>query len=240
MAALFAVLGLGACGLDRPEVGRVGEREVEESDLRRAVALQQAISDLQGVPCGAPSEGETAEAACERAALSGELLWRAIAGYAEANDIEASAEDVEQAVSRLETQVGADVLRDALTSRDLTRDDLSALGRRIITLGLVRAAITEDQVGEDRLRALYDERSLEFTTVQVDHILVETEAEARRVYRQVRDATEARFVALAKRVSIEPNAAETGGELGTATASTYAQEFARAAVALSAGEVSEP
>ncbi len=240
LCVLAGVLLLGACGLSRPEVARVGDRDIQSSDLRRAVALQRVLADLQGAPCGLASGGETEAAACERTALSGELLWWAIEGYAEANDIEAKASEVERAVGQLETQVGRQALDDALSTRDLTRDDLSELGRRIITLGLVRTAVTEDRIGEEKIRALYEERSLELTTVQVDHILVESESEARSVYRQVRDATEARFVAVAKRVSIEPRAQETGGELGTATASTYAPEFARAAVALSPGEVSEP
>jgi foldase protein PrsA len=235
-----AVLLLGACGAGRPEVARVGDRRIDDADLRTAVALQRVIADLQGTPCGLASGGETEAAACERAALSGELLWWTIQPYAEANDIEASRDEVEQAVGQLETQVGRGVLRDALSSRDLTLDDLSELGRRIITLRLVRTAVTEDRVSEERLRELYRERALQFTTVQVNHILVETRAQAQEVHEQVRDATADEFTALAREVSIEPRADETGGELGTATASTYDPAFAEAAVALSPGEISEP
>ena len=239
--ALLLVLALSACGLSRPEVARVGDRDVGDADLRHAVALQQALADLQGVPCGGEAlAGEGEGAACDRAALSGELLWLAVVGYADANGIAPAAAGAEEAVSQLEAQFGAEAVNQALEAHDVTRDDLLELGRRILTLRAVRTAVAEDRVEISELRAQYEERALEFTIVQVNHILVETKAEAESVYRRVRDATEAQFVELARTVSTEPRAAETGGKLGSATATQYAPEFANAAVALEPGEISRP
>ena len=69
-----------------------------------------------GSPCGGqPAEGESAATACDRVALSGELLWLAVAPYAEAHDITAALEARrEQAVAQLETQFGADQLERSL------------------------------------------------------------------------------------------------------------------------------
>jgi PPIC-type PPIASE domain len=238
--ALIVVLLTVACGTGRPEVARVGDREVQEADLDQAVALQRVLADLQGVPCGQAEEGEGEAAACDRIALSTELLWLAVAGYAETHDLVADASDVDQAVSQLEGQVGADALDQALEARGLTRDDLVGLGRRILTIRAVRGAVAEESVGEDELRARYDERMNEFTTVQADHILLESQAEAERVYRRVRDASEQEFVDVAKETSTEPGAAERGGRLGSAVASTYVPEFAEAVMALEPGEISRP
>ena len=59
--------------------------------FEQAVALQQVLADLQGAPCGGePAAGESEGAACNRIALSGELLWLAVAGYADTNDITAA------------------------------------------------------------------------------------------------------------------------------------------------------
>jgi stage V sporulation protein SpoVS len=177
--ALLLVLALSACGLSRPEVARVGDRDVEDADLRHAVALQQALADLQGVPCGGEGvAGEGEGAACNRAALSGELLWLAVVGYAEANGIAPAAAGPEEAVSQLEAQFGAEAVNQALEAHDVTRDDLLELGRRILTLRAVRTAVAEDRVEISELRAQYEQRALEFTIVQVNHILVETAAEA--------------------------------------------------------------
>jgi hypothetical protein len=238
---LVVALVVSACGLSRPEVARVGDREVDDADLRRGAALQQVIAQLQGIPCGGEvAAGEPEGAACDRAALSGELLWLAVAGYADANGITAAAAEAEDAVSQLEAQFGAEVLERALGARGVTRADLLELGRRILTLRAVRTAVAEDRVGIARLRAQYEQRALEFTTVQASHILVETQTEAERVYRRALDATEAQFAALARRVSIEPGAAESGGELGRAPAAQFAPAFAAAAVALDPGEISRP
>jgi peptidyl-prolyl cis-trans isomerase C len=232
---LVVALVVSACGLSRPEVARVGDREVDDADLRRAAALQQVLAELQGTPCGGEvAAGEREGAACDRAALSGELLWLAVAGYADANGITVAAAEAEDAVSQLEAQVGAEALRQALGARDVTRADLLELGRRILTLRAVRTAVTEDRVGIARLRAQYERRALEFTTVQANHILVETETEAEAVYRRALDATEAQFLALARRVSTQP------GELGRAPAVRFAPSFAAAAAALDPGEISRP
>lgn len=238
---LVVALVLSACGVSRPEVARVGDRDIDDADLRQAVALQEALADLQGAPCGGePSGGESESAACNRIALSGELLWLGVAGYANANDLTAADADVEGAVSQLETQVGADVLKQALEAHDVTREDLLALGRKILTIRAVRGSIAEERVGTEELRSQYEERALEFTTVQADHILVKTEAEAQDVYRRVRDATETQFMALARKVSTEPGAKDSGGKLGTAPATQYVPEFAEATVALEPGEISRP
>jgi PPIC-type peptidyl-prolyl cis-trans isomerase-like protein len=238
---LLVALALSACGLSKPQVARVGDQDIEDADLRHAVALQQALADLQGAPCGGETlAGEGEGAACSRAALSGELLWLAVAGYADANGIAPVAAGAEEAVSQLEAQFGAEAVNQALEAHEVTRDDLLELGRRILTLRAVRTAVAEDRVGTSELRAQYEQRALEFTIVQVNHILVETKAEAESVYRRVQDATAAEFVELARAVSTEPGATESGGELGSAPATQYVPEFANAAVALEPGEISRP
>lgn len=218
----------------------MGDVDLSRASLERSVSLQQALADLQGAPCGQPVEGESQNAACHRAVLSGEILWLAVAGYAESHDLGPGEGEVDRAVGELEGQVGAQVLDEALASRSVTREDLQELGRKILTIRAVRTAVTEDRVGQDELRRLYSERALDFTVVDADHILVDSEAEARDVYRRVRDASEEEFQAVARRVSIEPGAKQTGGALGPAAASGYAEPFARAAIALEPGEVSRP
>lgn len=234
----FAV---AACGAGKPEVARVGDRDIAAEDLRHAAALQHVLAELQGTPCGGqPLAGETADAACDRAALSGELIWLAVSPYAEAHDITAG-QTAEDAVVQLETQVGgAEELRRSLSARGLTRDDLLELGRKILTIRAVRTAIAEERIGDDELRSLYEDRLVEFTTVEASHILLATRAEAEDVYRRVRDATRARFAAVARKESTEPGADDSGGDLGSSPATQFVPEFANAVAALELGEVSPP
>jgi hypothetical protein len=238
---LLVALALAACGAGKPEVARVGDQDVSDADLRHAVAVQQVLADLQNAPCGGTTPaGESEAAACNRIALSGELLWLAVGGYADANGLTAAKSEVDNAISGLETQVGADALRTALEAHDATRADLFELGRRILTIRAVRIAIAEKQVGVAAVRAQYEQRAVEFTTVQADHILVKTQAEAQSVYQRVKDASVDQFVALARKLSIEPGAKDSGGVLGSAPASQYLPEFAKAVSALEPGQISEP
>jgi hypothetical protein len=238
--ALLVAVALCACGLSKPEVARVGERDVSGADLRHAVALQRALGELQGLSCGTPIEGESQGSACDRATLGSEILWLTVAGYAESNDMTAADADANELVSQLEAQVQPEALRGALEAHELTRDDLLELGRRIVTIRAVRTAVVEDRIGTAELQRQYRERAAEFATLEANHILLETEADAEDVYRRVRNATEAEFVALARQESTEPGAAESGGRLGSRAASELVPEFATAAVALEPGQVSRP
>ena len=238
---LVALALAGCAGMDRPEVARVGQREVSNADLRRAVALQNVLADLQGTQCGgSPTAEEPAALPCQRVALSAELLWLGVRGYAEEHDLTADTADAEEAVAGLEAQVGEEPLAEALAARDVTRDDLLELGRRILTVNAVRTAVAEERVGNDELRDQYEQRALEFTTVDADHILVDSKEEAERVYRRVQGATREEFDAEARKTSTEPGAKDSGGRLGSNAASQYVPEFAEAVVALEPGEISRP
>jgi hypothetical protein len=240
LLAFVALVTLASCALDHPEVARVGDVDLAAADLERSVSLQQALSDLQGAPCGQPVQGETQDSACDRAVLSGELVWLAVSDYAQEHELGPSDGEVERAVGQLESQVGAEALDEALAARSVTREDLNFLGRKILTIREVRSAVAAERVGDEELRRLYDEGVLDYTVVEADHILVKTEAEARDVYRRVRNATEEEFKAVARRVSIEDGARESGGALGAQAASGLVEPFARAAIALEPGDVSKP
>ncbi len=93
-----------------------------------------------------------------------------------------------------------------------------------------------------QLRKQYEDNLGSYVTVQVDHILVKTKAEAENVYAQVTapGATEKDFLALAKQVSIDPSVKQNSGSLGSAVASTYTPEFAAAVLKMEPGEISKP
>ena len=239
--ALVALALAGCAGMNRPEVARVGDREVSNADLRRAVALQKVLADLSGTPCGgSPTAEEPASLPCQRVGLSNELLWLGVREYAEEHDLTASTADAEAAVAGLEAQTGEEALAKALEARGVTRDDLLELGRRILTENAVRVAVAAERVGDEALRAQYEQRAIDFTTVDADHILVDTEEEAEQVYRRLQGATREEFDAEARKTSTEPGAKTSGGRLGSNPASGYVPEFAAAVVALEPGEISRP
>jgi foldase protein PrsA len=187
-------------------------------------------------------EGETEEAACNRFALTNLIQERLIQSYADANDIAVTEQQITDIIAQLDGSLGADQVDKALKDESLTRDDLRVLAREVLLFQAAQQQVTESELGEDKLKALYKEQLAQFTTVQADHILVETEAEAQDVYEQVTapGATRDDFLALAKEVSIDPSAKDNSGSLGSAVASTYVPEFAAAVTSLKPGQISEP
>jgi foldase protein PrsA len=233
---------LVACGGATPPAATIAGVDLTDEQLAHEKDLFGFLSGLEQQPCGTKEDGETQDAACSRITLTNVIQERFAADYAEANGIVVSDADVTSTLKQLDDSLGEKTVNDQLDQNDLTREDLNGLARRILLFGRVQRAVTEDRVPQAELEKLYQDGILDYTTVQVQHILVDTQAEAQDVYAQVSapGATEQTFTNLAKEVSIDPSAVENGGSLGSATVSQYVEPFATAAVALQPGEISEP
>jgi parvulin-like peptidyl-prolyl isomerase len=220
----------------------VGADEISVDALAKEIDRYTFLAGLNQASCGTPEEGESAESACARFTLSNLIQGLFVRTYADANRIAVDDADITNIIKELDDGLGKAKVDQALEDNGLTRDDLQVLAERVLLSRAVQGAVAEQQLSDEQLRQLYRDQVLSFTTIQVDHILVETEAEAQDVYRQVTapGATEQDFLDLAKEVSIDPSAEQNSGSLGSAVAGTYVPEFAEAAVALEPGETSQP
>ena len=238
----LALTVLVACSSATPAAATIGGVDLTDEQLAHEKDLFGFLTGLNQRPCGTKEEGETQEAACSRFALTNVIQERFVADYAAANGIVVSDADVDSTLKQLDDSIGKKAVNEQLDQHNLTREDLNDLAHRILLFGRVQTAVTEDRVTQAELEKLYQDAILDYTTVQVEHILVDTRAEAQDVYTQVTapGATEQTFTDLAKSVSIDPSAAENGGSLGSATASQYVKQFAAAAAALEPGEISTP
>ncbi len=116
--------------------------------------------------------------------------------------------------------------------------------RRIAHQFLIQDAIIEalvEQAGpitEDQIQERFDQQLTQRTEACVSHILTETEEEAQAV----RDRLEAGedFAAVAKDVSIDPSAADNGGDLGCGPLGQYVPEFAVGALQAPIGSPTLP
>jgi parvulin-like peptidyl-prolyl isomerase len=238
----FALILLVACGGATPPAATIAGVDLTDEQLAHQKDLFKFLSGLNQQPCGTKEDGETQDSACSRFALTNMIQERFVADYAKANDIVVSDADVTSTLKQLDDSLGKKLLNEQLDQHDLTRDDLSGLAHLILLHGRVQTAVTEDRVSQAELEKLYQDNILDYTTVQLQHILVDTQAEAQDVYAHVTapGATEQTFTDLAKKVSIDPNAADNGGILGSATASQYVKPLATAAAPLEPGEISQP
>lgn len=246
LAVASTVLSLGlvlsACGSSASPAASVGESEITDAQVTHEADLFSFLAALNQSPCGTKEGDETEESACNRFALSNLIQQRFVQDFAGAEQLVVSDKEVSDVIGTLDSQLGKAKVDDELQKQSLTRADLDGLARSVLLFQKVEERIAADQLGDEQLQKLYREQILGFTTVQVDHILVKTEAQANDVYRQVTRPgfDEKAFLALAKKVSIDPGVDQNSGSLGSAVASTYVPEFGQAAAALEPGEISQP
>jgi foldase protein PrsA len=241
---VLGVVLLAACASSEGSkaAATVGAEEIPDSELVTEANLFRFLSAINQQPCGQAVEGESPESACNRFALSQLILNEIVTDAAADLEIEVTEEQIDEIIADLDGSLGAEAVETALTEQELTREDLRVLAEQVLLFQEAQTAVAEREVGEEALKALYEERVLDLTTVEVDHILVDSEAEADDVYTQVTAAGSTRedFKALASEVSTDPAVAENGGTYAAAPASGYVPEFANAAVGLEPGEISKP
>ncbi len=244
-ALLIVVLALGLAGCTttgpRPAATVEGS-DITTEQLARTAGVFRAVAGLQQQPCGqTDGDTDTAEAACNRFSLGALIQFRAADVYAQANGVTIDNAKVTKALDSFQQSVGADQLTSQLTANGVTVDDVRELIRLSLIQEAVAQAVTADRLTEERLQQRYQDSMADYTTLHVDHILVDSKAQAQSVYQQVTAPgfTLEDFQALAKKVSTDPNAAQDGGEL-TLPASQLVAEFSPAALRLKPGEISQP
>jgi foldase protein PrsA len=233
---------LAGCNAEPAPAATVGSREITDAQLSHNVHVWTFVSAINQQPCGGEApQGETQETVCNRFALTNLIQDQLVSEYATANDVTVADEDVTGIVDGLDEQLGKDEVDAQLKKNQLTRADLTALAHTVLLSRQVQQAVVEGELNDGVLRAQYEKDILQYTTVDAEHILVDTQAEAQHVYDQVTapGATEKTFEELAKQVS-KDGSSKSGGSLGSAPASNYVPEFAVAVAALEPGEISEP
>ena len=231
---------LAACDGSGAPAASVGDAEISHEQLASDVSAFRFLAGLSGAPCGTAVEGESQDAACARFALTNDIQEEFVKAYALANDLEVPDADVTDAIATLETNLGgADALEAQLSGEGLTRNDLQLLAARLLLFGEVQGAVVADRLDDAALMELYEQDKPQFTTVEVHHILLETEEVAEDVAAQ---ATPENFARLARASSIDPQSGPSGGSLGSYSEQQFRTQFdptfVEASLALEPGDVS--
>ncbi|HEX3300599.1 MAG TPA: peptidylprolyl isomerase [Actinomycetota bacterium] len=243
LSAVLAI-ALAACSeaTARPPAATVAGSSISTDDLARTAGVFNTVAGLQQQPCGQTDGAtDTQEAACNRFSLGAMILFRLSDQYAAQNNITVDDAKVTKAFETFQKNVGADTLHGQLSSNGVTEDDVRELVRASIVQQEVAKALAEAQFTDQQLQQQYQQSIGDYTTLHVDHILVDSKGKAEEVYKQVTapGSTLQDFQNLAKQVSTDPQAKQTGGEL-TLPASQLVSEFSDAALKLKPGEISKP
>jgi len=241
VALVAVVLALSACSTSSP-AATIGDEELTHEELRSEIAMFRFLTGLSGAPCGSPVEGESQNAACARFTLSNVIQQELVFGADEAGGLSADPAEVRDAIARLEQDLGGAAELDArLGAEGLTRQELEALARRLFLVAEIQQVVIEGGLDEAELREAYEQQLGQFTTVEVSHILVETEEEAAEIAGR---ATVDNFAKLARDRSIDEASGRDGGRLGVYSEAQFLQrfdpDFTAAALALEPGTISGP
>jgi foldase protein PrsA len=242
LLVVLAALALTACQVGDDAAATVGSTEISAARLQADVPLYEFLAALSGAPCGTPQGSETQTSACTRFTLSNDIREEIVKKYAAAHDLAVSEDDVTGAITSVSQNVGGDqALDEQLKQHGLVRADLEALARRLLLFNDVQQAVTAEKVTDAQLQATYDQNLGQFTTVDVRHILVDSQAQAEKIARTVTDAN---FADVAAKESIDTQSAKNGGDLGSFSLAQFQQQFdptfVQAALALRPGEISQP
>jgi parvulin-like peptidyl-prolyl isomerase len=249
--ALLAAVFLAACGSDGGGGGgtsspaaTVDGTSFTDAQVAQNVKIVTFHGDLNQNACGsAHVAGESVAAACARFAVGSLIQEHFVNGYAADHSITVTQADADSIISQLEQSLGsAQALDTKLKSAGITRTDLNDLAHRILLFQAVQKDVAAKGADDATLKKLYQDNILQFTTLDTEHILVKTEAEANKIYGEVTAPgfTEKDFLALAKKDSTDPTVTQNSGALGPIPASQLEQPFAEAAMALKPGEISKP
>jgi foldase protein PrsA len=242
LAILCGIVVFTACANDPSSAATVGDEEISIDQLHTDVALFGFLTGLSDAPCGTPVGNETQESACARFALSNDIREELAKAYATENDLKVDPADVTDALTQLEEGLGgADALTARLSDAGVTRAEVEAFAARLLLVNAVQQAVVEERLDEAALQDAYQANLAQFTTVEVAHILVADEADARRIAAEVTPAT---FAETAQRESTDQQSAVQGGSLGSFSEAQFQQQFdpdfVAATLALNPGEISGP
>jgi parvulin-like peptidyl-prolyl isomerase len=231
-------LVLTSCGnLFTTGAAVVNDRTIEEDRFVRELDFLLADPRFaQQIPAGEAGRAQRQE--LSRQYLTFLIHQTFVDVYAEANDIEVDEGDIDGLLQQQVTQLGGQAEFDRLLRQTGTDEgDVRRLLERQVLRQRVADAVVTERLGDDELRARYDQRLLEFSEVTVAHILVSSEREAERIVKQ---ATPNNFASLARRFSEDTASAQNGGELGVQRAADLVEPFARAALRIPVGEIGGP
>jgi foldase protein PrsA len=233
-----ATLLAGACGdLLSTAAATVDGRKIDEDRFVRE--LDFLLGDPRvGQQFPAGEAGELQREDVGRRYLTFLIHQQLVERFADERSIEVDGSEVDALLQQQVADLGGQAQFDGLLRRaEATEGDVRHLLEQQLLRQKVAEAVVAEEVPQQQLRQIYEERVLEFSEVHVAHILVPSEREAERVADQ---ATPQNFSALARRFSEDTASAQNGGDLGPQRAADLVSPFARAALRIPVGEVGGP
>jgi parvulin-like peptidyl-prolyl isomerase len=215
----------------------VNEDKIEEDRFQQELKFLLADPRFAAeIPAGEAGEAQREDLG--RRYLTFLIHQQMVETYAADHDIEVDDAEVDTLLQSQVDQLGGQAEYDRiLRETDTSESDVRHLLEQQVLRQEVAEAVVAERVTDADLQETYQQRELEFSQVDVAHILVNSQAEAERIARQ---ATPQNFAQLARRFSLDDASATNGGDLGIQRAADLVGPFATAALETPVGEISGP
>lgn len=262
IAAIIMVMGIFAsgCGLiektpeaiAKEKVAKVGSEYITRGELDEMMVPTKAQIAAQngGDNYLTSNDGKAAVVSEEKQVLQNLIESKVLEQQAASLKLFKDEKEIEDGIN----SKMADLVKSYKTQTDLdkelqTEKISSTLLKKLLRIQVVgekvyNYTIKNVNVTEDDIKKYYDENKDSITektnTMEVSHILVSTEAEAKDIKAKLDKGGD--FKALAKQYSIDTATKDNGGSLGTVeyNDSNYDATFVQAAMKLKEGQISDP
>ena len=212
---------------------KVNEDQILVKDLEERVAEAQKTYEKQGM------KFDTDQGKQALTQIQSQLLDRMIEGKLIAQEVKKNSLNPEDAKVKEQEEI----IKKNIGDETIFQDTLKQQGMTVLELRNF-LAVYEKTTGDIKLtdsdiKNFYDQNIANYSqpeSVKARHILVKTEDEANAIIAQLKAGTD--FIQLAKEKSIEPGAADSGGDLGTFTKGKMVPEFETAAFSQKVGTFS--
>ncbi|HVA60981.1 MAG TPA: peptidylprolyl isomerase [Mycobacteriales bacterium] len=214
---------LSGCQTNPGAAAVVGGSAISDDSLSTTVTAALANSQFSSQVGGRP--------AANRVELSRIITQKIIDELAAKYGVNVSAGDIEQQTVQLSAQVHQQAQTDLRTfyaAGGIPAGQLASVLRSITLEGAIgNKLVAAVPVDPSKIAALYQQNIGQYVQAHVAHILVASRALADRILAEVK-ADPAKFAALAAQYSTDAADAKKGGDLGTASPSSYVAPFAAA------------
>lgn len=159
---------------------------------------------------------------------------------AEKKDVKVDDSKVEEQINAIIEQSGSkEKFEEQLKEQGITEKFFREFLAKQELVKEYQAKLKEElKISEEEAKEIYDKDKDKYFVADADHILVETEEEAKEIKKELDGGAD--FNEVAKEKSKDPTAKDNGGKLGEFSTGQMVKEFEDALVKLEAGQISEP
>jgi parvulin-like peptidyl-prolyl isomerase len=245
IAAAALVLVLAGCGgtsgprsVPADSIAVVGENEITKAQLTQLISEVQASYKLQGRPF--PKRGTQDYDSLRDQMVQYLVQLQEFEQKADDMDVEVTDKEIDKRVNLITKQsYGGDraKFQQALKQQGYTEEAYRQSVRDQLLGQKLSDKLTKSVKVSNADAQKYYKSHPEYTKRTVRHILVSSQAQANKLYNQLKNG--ASFAVLAKKFSKDPGSAAQGGKLDIAKGQTV-PEFDARAFGLKTGELSKP